>query len=590
MAGWNFLRTFAAEENRLPFYRFMKNLLTSIFAVMLTIAAANIFTSCNNQDDFDLGKDAQTTQTDGATTAADKFAKEIVGTRADLSNILLGNQELDIWKIDADGSLTLYKADPTEEGNAITDSLKGTWKPFVNIDDPWDATGTAPKRNGFFATFTGDDAQKLGMEANSVVLTYFVDRTEDDSLYIVSRDYLSFMYMKYGDAAATRSGISDFFAKTRQAFSKAWKKVKTVMGNLFNVDGKLANNTAESQAFWKQAEEALDDIRQETGTEQTDYSHWMGDIYGNANPRICDMNIPGSHDSFTYSFKLSVTAKYGACQKLDFDKQWQLGLRAYDIRFKEDGYIYHGLCTHQTVESAFDRLVQKLAANPTETVIVFLQPDGDRTDKKYNKIVEIVKKYKDHIVTSPRPDLRLDECRGKIILFQDWDYSNFQSHQRVAPTMESIYNCGGMCYIYYFNVKNDVYNYETSGREPTMALVCYQSKCQQESDESLADFWKEKKRLMDECFASTAKSKGQDEPIWGFNAASGNVGGLYINLSYAKNANVMNPYVFTYVVNNKSQKMNIIMMDFAGYNGKFDGYYCNGEKLPEAIVLTNKFQ
>ena len=245
------------------------------------------------------------------------------------------------------------------------------------------------------------------------------------------------------------------------------------------------------------------------------------------------------------------------------------------------------LSTHQTVDAALDRMVHKLKANPTETAIVFLQPDGDKTDKKYNKIVEIVRKYKDYIVTSPRPDLRLDECRGKMVLFQDWDYCNEHPDQRVAPTMESIYNGGGESRVYYFGGKSDVYNYDTG--YPTITRTYYQNKCQQESYESTAQFWADKKRLMKECFEATAATKGQDEPVWAVNMASGNVGGLYINISYAKNANVMNPYAFNYVVNNKAQKMNIIMMDFAGYNGKFDGYHCNGEKLPEAIVLTNKF-
>lgn len=581
----HFLRTFAAEK-LLKLTCTMKKVYTTILAAMLTMAASTIFTSCNDQDDFNFEKDAQTTPADG-TTACHELAKELVGTRMDLSNVLLGNDVLDIWKIAPDGSLTLYKVDPTQEDNAITDSLKGTWKPFAGIDDPWDATGTAPKRNGFFATFKGEEAQKLDLGEDEVTLTYFADRTEDDSLYIVSRDYVNFMYMKYGDTAMTRSGISNFFAKVRSSFSNAWKKVKTVMGNLFNVDRNLTNNTSESQAFWKQADEVLSGIRGDSGREQTDYSHWMGDIYGTANPRICDMNIPGSHDSFTYSYKLSITAKYAACQKLNFDEQWQLGIRAFDIRFKEDGYIYHMLSTHQTVDAALDRMVHKLKANPTETAIVFLQPDGDKTDKKYNKIVEIVRKYKDYIVTSPRPDLRLDECRGKMVLFQDWDYCNEHPDQRVAPTMESIYNGGGESRVYYFGGKSDVYNYDTG--YPTITRTYYQNKCQQESYESTAQFWADKKRLMKECFEATAATKGQDEPVWAVNMASGNVGGLYINLSYAKNANVMNPYAFNYVVNNKAQKMNIIMMDFAGYNGKFDGYHCNGEKLPEAIVLTNKF-
>ena len=67
------------------------------------------------------------------------------------------------------------------------------------------------------------------------------------------------------------------------------------------------------------------------------------------------------------------------------------------------------------------------------------------------------------------------------------------------------------------------------------------------------------------------------------------VGG-FVHSSYAKNANVMNPWTINYLVEHKSDKAGIIWMDFAGTNDVFDGYYTNGETLPRIIVETNRFQ
>ncbi len=569
----------------------MKKILTLMLAATLTLTASTIFTSCSDQDDLGL----QSTQTQAQATANADFAKQLVGTRLDLSNILLGSNELDVWKIKQDGTLTLYKISPSQdekEDQAVTDSVQGTWEAFSNIDDPWDATGMAPKRSGFFATFKGTEAQKFGSSEDELKLTYFAEKMEDDSLYVISRDYISFMYMKYGGyAMPSRSITSSISNRMKDLYntvvrSDIFRKMFGVLSNIYG--GRfLTYNNVESEKFGQTANEAIKEMQKMAGMNQTDYSHWMGDIYGNANPRICDMNIPGTHDSFTYGIKFFMTAKYASCQRLDLDKQWKAGIRAFDVRFKENGGIYHGLSTGITVPQVMDELVKKLTANPKETAIVFLQSDGDDTSGKHKAIVEIMKKYKDHIVTSPRPDLRLDECRGKVLLFQAWDYNNDHPEERVAPTMKSIYNNGGKSDIYYFRGKSDLYNYDLADK--TTAHVYYQNKCQQGPTELRENFWKEKKKLMEECFVNTANTLGKDEPIWAVNMASGNVGGLGFNMSYSMNANVMNPYTFSYVVTNKEKKMNIIMMDYAGYNDTKEGYNCNGGKLPEAIVLTNKF-
>lgn len=63
-----------------------------------------------------------------------------------------------------------------------------------------------------------------------------------------------------------------------------------------------------------------------------------------------------------------------------------------------------------------------------------------------------------------------------------------------------------------------------------------------------------------------------------------------IHKKYSKNANVMNPWMTKYVLEHKEDKMGIVTCDFAGFDGEFDGYFCNGSCLPKAVVETNRFR
>lgn len=84
--------------------------------------------------------------------------------------------------------------------------------------------------------------------------------------------------------------------------------------------------------------------------------------------------------------------------------------------------------------------------------------------------------------------------------------------------------------------------------------------------------------------------KNESNPLaWAQNQASAFVGGA-LHMKYSKNANVMNPWMTKYVLEHKEDKMGIIVCDFAGFDGEFDGYNCNGAGLPKAVVETNRFR
>lgn len=573
-----------------------KKIYWMLAAVYCLVTSTTILASCSDNDDLGAATESTINQAD---KAAAEFAKNLVGDRLDFSEILIGNEGLGKWDILKDGTFTFYRISPDENGVLKADTLTGTWKPFFNIDNPWDPSENAEKMSGFFATFKGDDIKKLNLpegSGNEATLTYFVEKTEQDSMFVVSRDCISYIYMKncYSTTPATRSFLDaigkggDWFKeKVIKPIAILFEKEKKIIVNLLGTDGA----PVDYEQFKQYADKAFQDLQDATGIKQTDYSHWIGDIYGNSNPRICDMNIPGSHDTFTYNASLlpntavtvlinDVTKAYAKCQTLNLDEQWKVGIRSFDVRFKKDGYIYHGpCCCRISVQEALDGIYDKLQQNPDETAIVFLQAEGDKNKEVYDKIVEIMSKNKGKVVATPKPDMRLNDCRGKIIVFQEWDLDNNDPEHRVAPTMESLYNRYGISKLNFYD-----------GKEKTTARVFYQNKCQAEELDLPTEFWAAKKNMMTECFKETAATKGKSEPVWAVNQASGNVGGLRINMSYTKNANHMNPFTFSYVVNNKEKKMNIVTMDFAGSDDKEYGFHCNGKRLPEAIVLSNKFQ
>ena len=338
------------------------------------------------------------------------------------------------------------------------------------------------------------------------------------------------------------------------------------------------------QKFWK----AVEDLLKKKKLTTTSYNNWMTDIYKGKEDkiRLCDMNIPGSHDSWTY--KTVPLSLWASAQNVDVTTQWNNGVRFFDLRVKVlDGklWVCHGPQAFMPAHDAVEEVMTQIRTHKGETAIITVQEEGDLTMEVVEKTWLLVEDYVDEglVVKNPRKDMTLKDCAGKVIFMQSWNPEakglDKEMNYHFGPFLETAYNKYEVGHIYWG--KNA--DWKTADKTP----VHYQNRC--DSKDTYCDvFWKDKQKMMLDCFAGFKKET--DPYSWCINQTSGFVGSNFVHMSYSKNANVMNPWAVKYVVEHMSEKLGVIQCDFAGSNDHFDGYFCNGYHLPRVVVESNRFR
>ena len=156
--------------------------------------------------------------------------------------------------------------------------------------------------------------------------------------------------------------------------------------------------------------------------------------------KVCKLSIPGTHDTMTgmgfyqpvLKFVFNMTA---ISQVSTLEEQMNCGLRFFDIRpvvstdtiaKKKILRLTHGISELDiTFEWTIDQLQGFLKAHPTEFFIVKLQFDNGFEDQKdlYSLLSKVLhlSKYDGLFVENWRPDITVNEMRGKILLLSRFD-------------------------------------------------------------------------------------------------------------------------------------------------------------------------
>lgn len=173
-------------------------------------------------------------------------------------------------------------------------------------------------------------------------------------------------------------------------------------------------------------------------------NNWITPLDGNI--YVSQMSIPGSHDAATGESMAHITGDlFAATQEQTLDKQWDLGVRAFDLRpaiydptfgSTNELWLYHG-ATRVSISwaTAMNTIKAKLTDNPGEFVIVLFRHEDEGALAKNNDetdfdtyMTNYVNQNKNWIVDW-KPDLTIDEARGKIILisrfYGSWTYGCF---------------------------------------------------------------------------------------------------------------------------------------------------------------------
>jgi hypothetical protein len=595
----------------------VRKYLLPLFAAIVT--AGCIFTGCSKENS-ELSEEEKKKQ-----EMIDLLSQQIMAL--DLSEMMEGVSNIGMWVLSPDSTFMYLHVSGIEEGSDETtwtiDSLDGTWdKLDVN---PWNEQGEAI--SGFRATF-----DLKGREDAGVIMPtedyYFV--SEEDSVKLVlSKGAIEYAAMwvdeeDLEEKAQTLSMLST--PRTRFGFLINWV-IAWFMDNpteaangLFNAYKWVVNTLGidsssyniDQDAGIKFEENVSAKIKEFQNGAETDYSNWMSQIYaGREDTPLCDMNIPGTHDTYTYYMTgVGVVDKtvglYARTQSLDIAGQWNAGVRCFDVRFRcMDSYLLNAsklfdpsswfepdkpqiVCMfHQDIfcgitgRTGINEIVKLLKKHPHETAILFCAFEGEHGEADYKLARELMNEFSDYIVANPTPGMTLKDCEGKMVVFQAWDRSNNYSDSTLGPffgTGDDTYNDHG--YIQFYNLSD----------KPKTRLL-YQNRYQSGTTDLCTSYWNEKRGLMTKCFEDAKATKGSSDYVWSVNQASGYVGGQWIHMSYTKNSNAMNPWTATYVADHKSDKLGIIQMDFAGKSETkdFDGYYTCSAGLPKLIVETNRY-
>ncbi len=152
---------------------------------------------------------------------------------------------------------------------------------------------------------------------------------------------------------------------------------------------------------------------------------------------VANVSLPGTHDSATGNgcgkvLGLVEGAPFAQTQVLTISEQWEIGIRAFDLRpaVTEDNYlnVNHGIVpTDVGFEEALLLLRDSLIANPSEFIVIHLlhETDGEMFYTGSSDFEDLLHKtlesdeLKDYIVDF-RQNLTVSDMRGKMLfLYRD---------------------------------------------------------------------------------------------------------------------------------------------------------------------------
>lgn len=327
--------------------------------------------------------------------------------------------------------------------------------------------------------------------------------------------------------------------------------------------------------------------------------NWMNRLPDDA--YISTLSIPGSHDSGTGNGFPGITTsiygpfgdKYARTQDRSFQEQWDLGIRAFDLRpAVQDDYINvnHGIMpTKLHFDTALYFLRDKLRENPSEFVVIHLlhASDGDDNSSDYGpRLLELLGRddLKDFFIDF-KSTLTVKEMRGKILLLSRNEYAD-------KPVGGFFRNWTGELD---WNAQR---NGQIVGAEDNTAKLYMQDFADTHREGDLDRKVAAVKQLLD--FSTKHKTNSASDIVWVYNFASAysKVSRLYIpwvvdeeistSDGYRDNAAHTNAAFIDYLTDpaNIAGPTGIVLLDFVGVNSS-NGYNTRGQEVVDVIINNN---
>ena len=308
---------------------------------------------------------------------------------------------------------------------------------------------------------------------------------------------------------------------------------------------------------------------------------------------VSQLSIPGTHDAATGD---GTTFSIGKTQELTLDKQFEIGIRAFDLRpAVSDGdlILCHGaVATKFNWDQVMERFKYYLSEHPGEFIIAFIRHEDeyDNNNLNWGSIMqgkleslkaETNPKTNESYTADFKPDLTVGELRGKILfLCRDWTKYNDAGPVVGGYTGWSHSPSGSEVSIYYSRTVSGTMNIQDcyAPSEDGQSTWYNQSKFPEIK-------WNGIKSLLDKSMSFHTDPSVVNR--WSVNHTSGYVNWVSTTNGYRENAANNNIKLYNYI-NSSSWcgSTGIILMDFAGVHtsGRYTVY---GDLCPQAIIDNN---
>ena len=332
-------------------------------------------------------------------------------------------------------------------------------------------------------------------------------------------------------------------------------------------------------------------------------NNWITPLDGNI--YVSQMSIPGAHDAATGEEMGSIIGDvFAATQEQKLQTMWDLGVRCFDLRpaiwshaneqggifgigatYTPELYLYHAVCrVDLSWASALNTLKGNLASNPGEFAIVLFRHESENdlagidisrltnknnSDTDFNNYMTSWVNSNKDLIVDWKPDLTIDECRGKIILISrfsgTWSYGCFTGwNHEAAGAVTTLRNAD-------------------NSKSATMYVQDYYNPSSHDAK------WQAIKTYME--ITKTFHTDASKLNHWAINHASGYVGSS-TSSTYRNNAAAHNPALISYLTSSTWEgSTGIMMFDYAGAslsNGLLTGNVeVQGDVALQTIIDNN---
>jgi len=547
-----------------------------MLAAILTLSGTVMITSCTNEDE-------PTPKPEDVKTLT---YEKIKGIRSD--ECLIKLDIVRMYQFNEDGTFaftTIQHSDNNDDGvmgenECISIFNKGTWKALGNttctlINESYDAVAVE-----YQTTHIVETPELIYLSEGDPTVyqdtLYLIPNPEEGYNFAFQSDIWVLQQLSSqtpAEAAITRSWLSDLWTAAKQVIRKTFDDVVKWV----------------EVAFADKYDPIL-----------TGNSDWMGTIFKDVNPKLHEISIPGTHDSFTYGIGKTV-GNWAKTQVYDVNQQFDAGVRYFDFRLgildakkttaEEKLGFYHGpIGCNVTFKKVMDSLRELLKKHPGETVIAMVKFEHWDDDFSHQQHIdwlrEALKPYEDILADASKYDseMRLNDSRGKIVIMQRFGEKEYNN------SSFGMY-CGG-------DSKNELN--ETSYGDKKW-LVMEQDLCECNVDMlgnteingksvPFMDHFRYRYNLLVDNFEDAANPPADRKVTWHLNKTSGYIK-LFkgVKMSYPISAKIMNKFAYDYVKNHLGEKTGWVVMDFAGLDktGAVSTHVVYGDDLMRALLQNN---